>query len=448
MKRSVGLFFCLALISAVSFSQSSAICNCLIPLDSTFQYVPMTQGPDAGIPPYYRNNDAATPPIKLPFTFCFYGQSFDTVYISNNGIISFKKPVYSFADHGFPLGADTLLIAPFYSDIDTRGILAGQVLYKITPSCMIVEWDSVGYATLDDDIYNSFQLIITNGADPIVPEGNNVSFCYTNMQWASADASGGFQGFDGMPATVGINNGDKNDYAQFSTFDLPGAYFNGPFNSSNGLYWLDSSSFAFNTCFTGNNVPPVIVNNQQSCDTTAMCAGSAITVTASFLCPENGQTCTLAASCPGISDVSVTDTGTVNDISSVTVQLTTSASDTGIHILNITATDNSIPAQISYLPVAVVVSKCLGIEEVILNGDFRVYPNPCNGSFTVETDNNKQSPLNDEVKVYDILGNNIYSVKLNNAETQINVSGKSKGVYFLKLYAGEMPLGVKKIIIQ
>src|SRR5205823_1940150 len=127
---------------------------------------------DMGVAPSYQNDNAASPGIALPFNFCFYGQTVDSVYISNNGIVSFNHPVYNFiTSGGFPLGADTMMIAPFYADVDNR-FSAGLIFYKITPTYMIVRWDSVTYVGTDVDGSDSFQLIITDGNDPILSNGN------------------------------------------------------------------------------------------------------------------------------------------------------------------------------------------------------------------------------------------------------------------------------------
>lgn len=453
MKRIICLFLFLLLITRWVFSQD--ICNCWIPLDSTFQIVPMTEGPaikDKGIAPNYRNDDGSTLGIKLPFTFCFYGQSFDTVYINNNGNISFIKPIFSFSPGKFPYGTDTLMIAPFYSDVDTRpgaggfGPGYGLVYYKITPTYMIVKWDAVGYQSFDDDFFNTYQLIITNGTDPILPGGNNVSFCYKDMGWATSDVSGGFAGWSGKPATVGVNKGNKINYAQFATFSIPGTTYYGAFAATNGLGWLNNKSFVFNTCVTGNTIPPVIVNSEQTCDSLTICAWGTLTVTASFLSPEQGQTSTLSSSCQGVAGLSITDTNTVNNISTITVQLATSANDVGIHVLNLTATDNSSLLQTTTWPITVIVDVCSGISDPILNNKFSIYPNPGSGNFSIIDSQELQGSR--WAKIYDMLGNIVYSTRLNGIKTEIDLSAKPKGIYFLKLCEKNTLIGVEKIIIQ
>ena len=52
---------------------------------------------------------------------------------------------------------------------------------------------------------NTFQLIISDGTDTIIPANNNIAFCYGDMQWTTGAASSGIGGFGGTAATVGAN---------------------------------------------------------------------------------------------------------------------------------------------------------------------------------------------------------------------------------------------------
>ena len=83
------------------------------------------------------------------------------------------------------------MIAPFWADVDTRSTNGGNVWYKLTPHSLVVVWDHVGYWNMMEDKLNTFQLIISDGQDTLVPAGNNVSFCYGDMQWTTGSASGG-----------------------------------------------------------------------------------------------------------------------------------------------------------------------------------------------------------------------------------------------------------------
>jgi len=326
----------------------STACNCMIPVDTSFDVVPMS----FSSPPDYRNDDDSSPLLSLPFNFCFYGQTQNSFYVNNNGNISFGAPYGTFSAVGFP-SAQFSMVAPFWADVDTRNTGSGLVYYKITPTALIVRWQTVGYYSMYIDKLNDFQLIITDGTDPLVPGGNNVSFCYGDMQWTTGDASQGVNGFGGVPATVGANLGNGIDYIQFGQFDAPGSAYDGPLGSPDGISWLDNQNFVFNTCGVGN-IPPIpnltvhgpgmngdTLTVSLSCgDTLRVCEGNIVNLTATFFAPEATQTVTATASSPpGLTVISNTS-GTAAIIQAQFVP-----SIYGYNTITFTGTDNGTPQQ-------------------------------------------------------------------------------------------------------
>ncbi|CAN0117302.1 unnamed protein product, partial [Chrysoparadoxa australica] len=152
------------------------------------------------------NDDGSSSPITIPFDFCFYGDTMNTMWINNNGNISFQGPYATFSPSAFPSMGNEL-ISPFWADIDTRNNL-GEVWYKVTPTAIYVNWVDCGYYNMHGDKRNTFQLVITDGVDPII-QGGNVAFLYDDMQWTTGDASNGVNGFGGIPGTAGMNKGDN-----------------------------------------------------------------------------------------------------------------------------------------------------------------------------------------------------------------------------------------------
>jgi len=419
-------------------------CNCYVAVDSTYQIVPMTLGTDVGTSPDYRCNDCSSQMINLPFNFCFYGKNYNSVYISNKGSISFVKPVYKFSNNGLPFQTDTMMLAAFWADIDDLQAPISFIYYKITATHMIVRWSYAGYNTPDDDNFDDFQITITNGSDSALPQGNNVSYCYLTMQWACANGN-----FGGTPATIGVTKGDSVHYAQFGAYCLPGKTFVGPFDTNSGLYWIEEKSFTFNTCVTGSIIPPVILRTD-TCTTFDACVGDTLSFAASFLCSQKGQTATLTESSSGLSNIT-TNTSNAYSIYSLSNKVIASLSDSGIHTITVTATDNSSPPLTDSLKFIINVTKhCVdttGINEITNNNNFTIYPNPSSGSFTIQT-NNASIFQNSEIKVYDLPGRLIYSKKLNNNKTEIDLSNQSKGIYFVKLLNENILLGVNKVITQ
>lgn len=322
---------------------ASVACECMIPIDGSFTIVPFT----SGTPPSYQNDDGSSPLVNLPFSFCFYGQTQTSCYINNNGNISFGAPYGTFSANAFP-DPNFVMIAPFWGDVDTRSVTSGYVYYKVTPTSLIVKWDAVDYfnatASAHQSLYNTFQLIITSGTDPLLPSGNNVSFCYGDMQWTTGDASQGTNGFGGIPATVGVNRGNGIDYIQIGQFDAPGTGYDGPFGSPDEVSWLDNQTFYFDVCSNnGNNLPPV-VNAPQSCDTIEMCVGDTLDINATFLSPEQGQITTISVNPNGLQNFTVIN-NTSGNTATLLAQLIASAANTGYNTISITGTDNGSPAQ-------------------------------------------------------------------------------------------------------
>ncbi len=315
-------------------------CSCWKTVDTTngWHVVPFALDSDGDLvpsPPLYRNDDGVSNPIKLPFNFCFWGKTIDTVYINNNGDISFGQSYSSYNPAGFPL-VGWEMIAPFWADVDTRNASSGVVYYKLTSTYLIVQWDTVGYYSEHVDKLNSFQVIISNGHDPIIPNGNNVEVCYGSMQWTTGDASNGVNGFDGSPAdpaTVGVNAGDGHDYIQFGLFGVPGNSYLGQYPPFpyDGVSWLDGKSFIFNVC--NNNTPP-IVSGISPCDTLIVCIGDTLDVPVLFLSPNQNDTSKSGLTPPVLSGVSIIRNvpGTTD---SVLLQIVGNGLNYGFHNINL-----------------------------------------------------------------------------------------------------------------
>jgi gliding motility-associated-like protein len=317
------------------------LCSCFQTMDSTWAVVPFNgySGPD------YRNDDGSSPLTTIPFNFCFYGGSYNQVYINNNGNISFDSPYSTFSPVGLQQSAEKM-VAPFWADVDTRNALSGIVHYKLTATALIVRWDSVGYFATHVDKVASFQCIITDGTDPLVPNGNNVKFCYAQMQWTTGDASLDSAGFcaingNGYPAVVGASNADNVNFVQFGQFGRPGGAYGGPFDPYpySGIDWLDNQSFIFSTC-SGNNIPPIMVGLSY-CDTIRVCAGDTTIVPVHFLSPEINQIThdTAWSAMTGFSILSqITDT-----TASITVQIIPDSTNYGLNTITFMAIDNGNP---------------------------------------------------------------------------------------------------------
>jgi gliding motility-associated-like protein len=352
-----GIFLALALIPFKGLNAQTN-CQCWQPRDTAFHYVPFnacTSECGQQNPPYYRDDDGATDVIILPFQFCFYGKSTDSVYINTNGNItigSLGASFTTFTPDTFPQPANNVppMLAPFWGDVDLVGGAGGVhdvILYKITQHYMIVQWDSVGYFDTHTNKLNSFQVIMTDGTDPIIPSGSNVEFCYKQMQWTTGDASGGTNGFGVHPATVGANKGDGVNYIQFGLFDNPTANYAGQYPAApyDGVAWLDNKSFFFNSC--ANNLPP-IVEGVSPCDTFILCLGDTVRQIIDFLSPTASDSTYSALQPPVLPGVSIISNHP-GRTDSVTLQMYANTSNYGIHTVTLYAYDNQVPPDTTFI---------------------------------------------------------------------------------------------------
>ena len=204
------------------------------------------------------SDDGSTAEINLPFNFCFFGDTYTSVYLNGNGNISFQSANAVFNASAFP-SATVTMIAAFWADFDFGS--CGDVYATVTPTAAIFNLVDAGYFNEQCDKVNTCQIIITDGTDPLIP-GGNVAIHYADMQWTTGGASGGTNGFGGTPATAGANRGNGIDYFQIGQFDHAGTDYDGPNGSNDGVDFLDNRSFVFDFCnTTGGNLPPSAQNN-------------------------------------------------------------------------------------------------------------------------------------------------------------------------------------------
>ena len=439
------------------------VCDCMIPLDSTFFYVPFIDygNSNGGVMgPNNMNDDASSIPINLPFSFNFYGTPYNTIYINNNGNISFNTPYSTFTANPFP-DPSFNMIAPFWSDVDTRDFMvpatSNVVYFKTTPTAMIVKWESVGYFSQHFDKLNTFQLIITDGTDTLLPPGINVAFCYGDMNWTTGDASSGANGYGGVPATVGVNKGNGIDYFQVGSFDHPGTSFDGPYNGPDGIDWLDYQNMLFNVSDTGN-IPPVIVNNN-ICDTIDVFTGDTIFKAMAIdsvlfeigvSTPEIYQSVTAILTCSLPGAFSYNETMSTPTYKKYSCKFEAQNLPIGLYYVTVTATDNGLPVKQTSNTIVIRSNYYDGIPLGIIENKektaLEIYPNPNSGVFNVN--HNFIVNSNPILIVTDVLGNFVTKKPLNQKNEQIDLSNLTQGIYFLTVISNEGSSKTVKVVYQ
>jgi hypothetical protein len=413
-------------------SEKSGLCDCLIPLDSTFQL--------AMLP----NDDLYSNSIALPFNFSFYGTSYDSLYINNNGNISFSQPYFTFTAYPFP-DPTFNMIAPFWADVDTRSTNGGNVWYKVNPHSLIVIWDHVGYFPMMEDKLNTFQLIISDGLDTLIPNANNVSFCYGDMQWTTGSASGGSNGFGGSPATVGVNIGNGINYFQVGQFDTAGVNFDGPYNTNDQVDFLDGQEIYFDLANTNSNIPPLIMSSG-ICDTIDVYTGdtlkslNAVDFTIGISTPEIGQILTTNITCDEPNALSYQSSAVSNEFTSFDLTFDATGVQPGLYHIQIETTDNGIPAQTvtKNIPIRVVYDANLAGTNEMDIAWIGVYPNP-----TSETIQISGLQANELLELFDGSGRLIQTLRVTKSSEQLSLP--QVGFYILKCSSENRPLTVFKL---
>nr|XP_056702372.1 sushi, nidogen and EGF-like domain-containing protein 1 [Euleptes europaea] len=204
-------------------------------------------------------DDGASPQIPISENFYFFAQRFQSLYVNNNGVVSFDNPVSQYTPDPFPLTDGRAFVAPFWADVDNR--ITGDVYYRQSQEEQLLQrvtadinvyfpretfaatwvfvatWDRVAfYGSLSSKV-NTFQAVLTTNG-----ELSFIMLHYKDIQWTSGKASGGdaFTGLGGTPAQAGFNNGDAKNY-----FNIPGSWTPSIINVSSTSNVMDPGRWVF-----------------------------------------------------------------------------------------------------------------------------------------------------------------------------------------------------------
>ncbi|MEO7106807.1 MAG: nidogen-like domain-containing protein [Rhodoferax sp.] len=183
------------------------------------------------------NDDGSTGIVNLGFSVNFFGQNFDSLFVNNNGNVTFNAPLGTYTPFSL-LSTSTPMLAPFFADVDTRGAGSGLVQYGSSNigghDVFGVNWLGVGYYSSEVNRTNSFQLIMTDRSD--VAAGDfDFQFNYDSIQWETGSASGGSNGLGGSSARAGWSNGSS------SSFEMAGSAVNGSLINGGGNALVSNS---------------------------------------------------------------------------------------------------------------------------------------------------------------------------------------------------------------
>jgi len=181
-----------------------------------------------------RRDDIAEGPIALRNDVPFFGERYNNVYFSSNGVISFNRAIRSYTSQPFPI-SDLTMFSPFWGDFNTA--IEGTWSYRqlrpgsdLSQASAIVNYELSAY----DDFVGTDGVVVTysgvamfgrslasdikNDMQAILVHDNNHSFAifqYGDIEWTTGTASSGDRctGLGGSPAQVGFNDGQGNFYS-------------------------------------------------------------------------------------------------------------------------------------------------------------------------------------------------------------------------------------------
>ncbi|XP_046664076.1 nidogen isoform X2 [Homalodisca vitripennis] len=243
---------------------------------------------DSQLPP---QNDISSSEIPLAVPIKFFGETYNSIFVNSNGLLSFLTEIPMFFSIQFPLNYP--IIAPLYANVDTSG--HGHIYYRETQdpdllkrfnhrvqhfypnlqapftakSLFIASWLEVGYFPSGTDKVNTFQAVIgSDGSESFV----ELLYRPGGVQWVQgrgssdrlpdARAQAGFVAEDGRLYTLRGSGTDQiQNLDRWSNTDEPGV-------------WLFRVG---NTGSSGNVEPPQADNGESenliddsSCQTGAM----------------------------------------------------------------------------------------------------------------------------------------------------------------------------------
>jgi PEP-CTERM motif len=193
------------------------------------------------------NDDGSTGSTAIGFNINFFGSNYSNLFVNNNGNVTFNAALGIFTPFSL-LATATPIIAPFFADVDTRGLGSGLVQYGQNTlgghAVFGVNWfdvaNGVGYFPNGTDKLNQFQLILTDRSD-IAAGDFDFEFNYGQIQWETGGASGGTNGLGGSSARAGWSNGLA------TSFEIAGSAVNGALLDLNSTTGLIHNSLNSNT---------------------------------------------------------------------------------------------------------------------------------------------------------------------------------------------------------
>ncbi|MDP9824995.1 M4 family metallopeptidase [Kineosporia succinea] len=182
-----------------------------------------------------RNDDSSTDRIDLPFSVNFFGNTHNSLYVNNNGNVTFDQPMNTFTPFALTSDIDRPIIAPFFADVDTRNLRSDVVTYGASADgkTFCANWAGAGvgyYGGRADKLVRAQLLLTDRSQDPGGRPGDfDIVMNYGQAQWETGDASGGSGGLGGTAVRAGYSAGTgvAGTFDEFPNSGVNGAFLDG-----------------------------------------------------------------------------------------------------------------------------------------------------------------------------------------------------------------------------
>ncbi len=181
--------------------------------------------------------------VLLPFTFRFYGQDYNRIWISTNGYITFTESnISSFRNWHLPgpMGPRAM-IAAFWDDLTTQYGSGVYTWHNAQEHYFVIEWSDM--RNYYDSSQETFEIILYDPVFYPTSTGDGmIKIQYDDFNNTDQGTSSSYWPEHGNYCTIGLENHDSDDGIEYS--------FNN--NYTSGAHTLsDNNAILFTTLFAG-----------------------------------------------------------------------------------------------------------------------------------------------------------------------------------------------------
>lgn len=146
---------------------------------------------------YSENDDGSFGALSLGFNINFFGTSYGSLYVNNNGNVTFGGSTSSYSPLPLNTQSTRPMIAPYWTDLDSRSSLLASSGVYLTQSehQTIVTWKDMGYFNRNYSGMATFQLVLNDPSTAVA--GQVIGFFYGDLS----------SGTDSHQVTAGFGDG-------------------------------------------------------------------------------------------------------------------------------------------------------------------------------------------------------------------------------------------------